>query len=71
MAARVITVAVEGTGDIPIVQKIIESCGFALGPIYGLMGKGRLDRRLRACPDQESSSDAIGPNALPHCRSLC
>lgn len=46
MSKRTITLAVEGDGDVPIAKKLAELAGFDVGPIYGLSGKGKLDRQL-------------------------
>lgn len=42
------TVAVEGPSDVPIAEAILSACGHQLGAVYGLAGKGALDKRLPA-----------------------
>jgi hypothetical protein len=46
MPLEVVTVAVEGTADVAVVQRVLESVPLALGGVYVLNGKGRLDQRI-------------------------
>ncbi len=43
----VVTVALEGRTDRPIVRRLLEEVGLTLGPVYVGHGKTFLDRRLR------------------------
>jgi hypothetical protein len=46
MDVTVITVAVEGDADVPVVERICELAGFRVGIVYGRSGKSRLDSQL-------------------------
>jgi hypothetical protein len=43
-----VTVAVEGSADVPVVQRILDSVGLQMGPVYGLKGKRWLDLQVPA-----------------------
>jgi hypothetical protein len=42
----VVTVAIEGPGDVPLVERLLETVGLDVGNVYVLGGKATLDRRL-------------------------
>lgn len=44
----VVTVALDGSGDVPIAERILRESGLALGEVYGQRGKDWLDERLVA-----------------------
>ena len=42
-----IPVLLEGDVDVPMVEKLLHHVGLEIGTVYGLQGKGQVDRRLR------------------------
>lgn len=42
------TIAVEGDSDVPVAAKILATFGHEVGAVYGLVGKGGIDKRLQA-----------------------
>lgn len=46
LLSRVVTVAVEGSTDVPVVERLLRLSGLSLGPVYTTNGKSRLDRSL-------------------------
>jgi hypothetical protein len=44
----VVTVAVEGTTDVPVVERILGAARLQMGPVHVAAGKDRLDARLTA-----------------------
>lgn len=42
-----VTVAVEGSTDVPVVRRILLAAGLGAGKVHGLVGKSGLDRQLR------------------------
>lgn len=44
----VVTVAVEGPTDVPVVKRLLHTLGLQAGPIHDKGGKGGLDTRLRS-----------------------
>jgi hypothetical protein len=66
MGRRVLSVAVEGITDVPIVEKIIVAVGLERGPIYGQKGKDWLDRQIRGYNHAALHADWLVLRDLDH-----
>lgn len=46
LSPRVVTVAVEGSTDVPVAERLLRMAGFLPGKVYALNGKNKLDQSL-------------------------